>query len=159
MYILWKFKGGNMCTHMPVRWRGVEREGERESQAGSEFPTQSPTGRSNLWTVRLWLEQKSRVRCLTDEASQAPQKINFFNEGIVQVTASADALEKELVQRSAYLRPEGQIWPIPVFVLFCFLSCLLGHVHTHSLTDGLGCFFSMKPELNKCNGDSMEHKP
>ena len=45
--------------------------GKTESQAGSAQTVQSPMWGSNSQTVRSWPEQKSRVRRLTDWATQA----------------------------------------------------------------------------------------
>ena len=42
-----------------------QREGERESQAGSQLSVQSPTRGSNSRTMRPWPEPKPRVGCLT----------------------------------------------------------------------------------------------
>ena len=55
------------------RERGRQREGERESQAGSALSALSPMWGSNPRTVRSWPEPKSRARRLTDRATQAPQ--------------------------------------------------------------------------------------
>ena len=52
----------------------AEREGERESQAGSSLSVQSLTWSSISRIMRSWPEQKSRVRCLTDWATQVPLK-------------------------------------------------------------------------------------
>ena len=49
----------------------AERKGEKESQAGSTVPAQSLTQGSIPQTVRSWPEPKSRVRHLTDWATQA----------------------------------------------------------------------------------------
>ena len=51
-----------------TRTRGSEgqREGERESQAGSTLSAQSPTQGSISQTMRSWPKPKSRVGCLTD---------------------------------------------------------------------------------------------
>ena len=57
--------------------RGREKRRERKSQAGSALSAQSPTRGSNSWTMRLGPETKSRVRRLTDWATQAPH-INWF---------------------------------------------------------------------------------
>ena len=55
------------------REKEVEGQRERKSQAGFTLSVQSPTRGSNPWTVRSWPEPKSRVRHLTDWATQAPQ--------------------------------------------------------------------------------------
>ena len=52
---------------------GRGRERERESQAGSTLPAQSLTWGSIPQTVRSWPEPKSRVRRLTDWATQVCQ--------------------------------------------------------------------------------------
>ena len=53
--------------------KGLEREGDGESQAGSELSEQSPMQGSNSRTMRSWPEPKLKVGCLTDWATQAPQ--------------------------------------------------------------------------------------
>ena len=60
---------------MHEQGRGREREGEKESQAGSVLSVQSPTQGSILQTVRSWLEPKPRVKGFNDWATQAPLKI------------------------------------------------------------------------------------
>ena len=52
--------------HTHVSWGGAEREGERESQAGSAPPAQNPTQGLIPQTVRSQLQLKSRDGCLTD---------------------------------------------------------------------------------------------
>ena len=52
------------------REREAEREGERESQAGSTVSSEPDTGLHPM-IMRSWPELKSRVRCLTDWATQA----------------------------------------------------------------------------------------
>ena len=59
------------------RERERERERERGSQAGSVLSAQSPTRGSSAWTVKSWPERKSRVRCLTNWATQVSQQVNF----------------------------------------------------------------------------------
>ena len=54
------------------REKEAEWEGEREAQAGSMLSAQSPTRGSISRTVRSGPEPKSRVRRLTDWATQAP---------------------------------------------------------------------------------------
>ena len=67
------------------RDRDRDREIERESQAGSMLSVQSLTWSLNSLTRRLWPEPKSRVRCLTNWATQMPyfsfsfQKILFLS--------------------------------------------------------------------------------
>ena len=54
-----------------LAWAGEgQREGERESQAGSLQSAWSPTPGLNPRTMRSWPELKSRVRCLSDWATQ-----------------------------------------------------------------------------------------
>ena len=55
-------------------WGGAERGIERESQAGSTLPVQSPMWVLKSQIVRSWPEPKSRVRCLIDWATQARMK-------------------------------------------------------------------------------------
>ena len=56
-----------------------ERETQNLKQApGSELSAQSPMWGSNPPTVRSWPKPKSRVRCLTDWATQAPLQISLF---------------------------------------------------------------------------------
>ena len=53
-------------------WAGEwqrEREGDRESQAGSALPAWGPMQGSNPQTVKLWPEPKARVGRLTDWAT------------------------------------------------------------------------------------------
>ena len=50
-----------------------QREEERESQAGFALPAQSTEQGSNSQTVGSWPEPESRVKCLTDWATQVPQ--------------------------------------------------------------------------------------
>ena len=61
---------------------GVQREGERECQAGSVLLVQSPMRDSNPWNVRSWPELKPGVgvgvRCLTNSATQAPHSSAFL---------------------------------------------------------------------------------
>ena len=45
---------------------GAEREGDRESQAGSAPSSQRPMRGLNSQTVRSWPESKPRVTCRTD---------------------------------------------------------------------------------------------
>ena len=47
-------------------WGGGEREGDKESQAGSMLSVQSPMQGLIPQTVRSLPEMKSRIRCLTD---------------------------------------------------------------------------------------------
>ena len=61
--------------------RGGQREREREFQAGSALLQQSQMQGSNSQTVRSWREPKSRVRRLTDWATQAPLE-HFYKEKI-----------------------------------------------------------------------------
>ena len=67
-----------------ARGVGAEREkeraerGERESQAGSTLSAESQMWGSNPRTVRSWPEAKSRVRCLTDWATQASHFVPFL---------------------------------------------------------------------------------
>ena len=49
-----------------------QKEKERESQAGSTLPVQSPMWGSNQQVVRSRPEPRSRVGCSTDWATQAP---------------------------------------------------------------------------------------
>ena len=58
--------------------RGTEREGERESQAGSILSVQSPTRGPIPRTVRSWPEPKSRVGHLTDWATQGTLAVLVF---------------------------------------------------------------------------------
>ena len=51
---------------------GAEREGERESQAGSVLSMQSLMQGSIPWTSRSWPEPKPTVWLLTDWATQTP---------------------------------------------------------------------------------------
>ena len=53
------------------REQGWEAEGRRESQADFMLSVEPDAG-LNLMTLRSWLEPKSRGRCLTAWASQAP---------------------------------------------------------------------------------------
>ena len=57
---------------------GAEREGDRESQAGSTLSSQSLMWGSNSWTERSWPELKSRVGHLTDRATQVPLEHLLF---------------------------------------------------------------------------------
>ena len=57
-----------------------EREEKRESQAGFVLTMQSLMWGLISWTVRLWSEPKSRVRCLTNWATQVP--VGYFNRVI-----------------------------------------------------------------------------
>ena len=50
---------------------GAEREGERESHAGSVLSAQNSMEGSILQTASSWPEPKSSVRCLTNWATQA----------------------------------------------------------------------------------------
>ena len=50
---------------MRMSGEGAEREGERESQAGSTLSVESNVG-FDLTTMRLWPEPKSRVGHLTN---------------------------------------------------------------------------------------------
>ena len=59
---------------------GAEREGDRESQAGSMPSVQSPMQGSNPQTMRSWPELKSRVRGLTHWATQVPLLMVSFHE-------------------------------------------------------------------------------
>ena len=64
-----------MCLHT---WgTGREREGERESQAGSALSIQSLIWGLIPGTVRSWPKPKSRVSHLTDWATQVPRKQSF----------------------------------------------------------------------------------
>ena len=57
---------------------GTEREGERESQGVSALSVQSLMQGSNSQTVRSWPEQKPRIRCFTDGATQASHLLDTF---------------------------------------------------------------------------------
>ena len=67
-------------------WRGGA-EWERE-RILSKFHTQHRTrcraGSHGLLTLRSWPELKSRVRCLTDWVTQAPQLFCYFNHQILR---------------------------------------------------------------------------
>ena len=52
-------------------------EGEREFQAYSMLSVEPSMGLSHM-TPRSWPEPKSRIRCLTDWATQAPLKIDIL---------------------------------------------------------------------------------
>ena len=54
--------------------RDREREGERKSQAGSALTAQG----SISWPASSWPEPKSRVRHVTDWATQAPHQLVYF---------------------------------------------------------------------------------
>lgn len=63
-------------------WGGRgEREGEKDSQAGSMLSIQPDVG-LDLTPLKSWPDQKSRVGCLTEWATQVPQilyvSVNFF---------------------------------------------------------------------------------
>ena len=63
----------NVYLFILGEWDGrAEREGERESQAGSVLSVQSPTWGSVWQTMRSWSEPKSRVGRLTEWTTQAP---------------------------------------------------------------------------------------
>ena len=64
-----------------------QREGERESQAGSVLSAQSPMWGLMSHTVRSWPEPKSRVRCLTNWATQVPlyHLISLKRKGFKQI--------------------------------------------------------------------------
>ena len=52
---------------------GAEREGERESPTGALLVSTEPDGRAQTYeTMRSWPELKSRVRRLTDWATEVP---------------------------------------------------------------------------------------
>ena len=57
--------------------RSWQRRRKRESQAGSASSVRSPNTRLDLTNHEIMSKPKSRVRCLTDWASQAPQKMRF----------------------------------------------------------------------------------
>lgn len=56
--------------------RGVEGEGERESQADF-MPSAEPNMRLDPTTLRSWPEPKSRVGCLTERHLGAPDLIDL----------------------------------------------------------------------------------
>ena len=60
----------------------AEREQEREFQAGSMLSAQSPTWGSISKTVRSWSEQKSRILCLPDWATQVPHSLPLFDADV-----------------------------------------------------------------------------
>ena len=57
---------------------GLERQGERESQAGSSLSAQSPMQGSMLQPQDYDLSQKSRLRCPNNWTTQVPLKIPNF---------------------------------------------------------------------------------
>ena len=59
---------------------GAEREGDREFQADSKLLAQSPSRGLNPWIARSWPELKSKVRCLTDWATQVPLLFIFLRK-------------------------------------------------------------------------------
>ena len=61
-------------------WGGAERQGERESQAGSVLSAHSLTRGSKSRTMRSWPELEPRAGCLTDWATQAPPFVVLKNE-------------------------------------------------------------------------------
>ena len=67
---------------------GAEREKERESQAGYTLSTEPNTG-LDFTTLRSWPEPKSRVRRLTNWATQTPPSGSFL-KGVTLSTHSAD---------------------------------------------------------------------
>ena len=69
-----------MCKLVP-KWGRTERE--TDSQAGSMLSAQSLTWSMIPPVVRSWPERKSRVRRLTDWASQAPQISKYFNQNVL----------------------------------------------------------------------------
>ena len=52
---------------------GAERDGDRGSKAGSVLTASSPVWGLNSWTMRSQVELRSRVRRLTNWATQVPQ--------------------------------------------------------------------------------------
>ena len=63
-----------------MSWEGAGREETQnlKQASGSELSSQSLTWGSNPWTMRSWPEVKSRVRCLTDWATQERQKHHIW---------------------------------------------------------------------------------
>ena len=57
------------------RERETETERENEPQTGSFLSVESPVEGSISWTVRSSPESKSRVRCLTNWATQVPLQL------------------------------------------------------------------------------------
>ena len=76
---------------------GADREGERESQAGSTLPAQSPTWGSNLRTLRSRPEPRSRVGRSTDWATQVPPGWIYFcvsgSSQVCQIVLANDSQE------------------------------------------------------------------
>ena len=70
-FIFWWRESKKVCGE---GWR----EGERDLQAGSMLSVQSPMQGFNSWNVRSWPEPESRVGCLTNRTTQAPQDCHFL---------------------------------------------------------------------------------
>ena len=71
IYLFWERE----CTNewkRTTEWKGVGK-GQRESQVGSMLSALSPRQDLISGTRRSWPEQRSRVRCLTDWATQVSQ--------------------------------------------------------------------------------------
>ena len=80
VYLFWERERAHVCMPVHASGGGTEREGERipsrllAVRAKPNVPSLYPT------IVRSWPEWKSRVRCLTNWATQAPLLLLHTNE-------------------------------------------------------------------------------
>ena len=78
IYLLIYFERERERERASMSGGAAEREGERESKAGSKLSAQSPTrGSIPRTSMRSWPEPKSRVGRLPDWATQAPLPVFF----------------------------------------------------------------------------------
>ena len=99
-----------------------QREGGRESQAGSVLSAWSPTWGSNSRTMRSWAELKPRAGCLTDWLS-APGYIISLKTGQNPLLCRLAGLFFWLC--SFHLGCRILFHPIADFVLGFFFCCIL----------------------------------
>ena len=76
---MYLFSEWERCVCEWGRGREKERERERQNPKQAPHPVQSLTRGSISGAVRSRLEPKSRVKCVTDRATQAPQGLSSFS--------------------------------------------------------------------------------
>ena len=99
-----------------------ERWWKRESQAGSALSVQSPTQGSNSRTVRSRPELKSRVRRLTDRATQVPQFLIILESILGRELRLLSRLRLGCIGSGMHWYQFFSLWLLDVENFFCLPS-------------------------------------